>query len=219
MAITFTETTYFIKIEQKKGTLMSKVVLFPNSNVIPSNFSHSLEKIDWKTTACASLILGTAGLIAYQMLYGRFFSRNTQHTFKNIQLDFSTRRMGTIISFVQTVSGEEPTGGTWTPAEVLRLNPQLVEWKFEEVVNSTLKILDDNNRTNSSEIILTKNNKNHEQFFKFLSLGTGGKYGKYNEANSKESWIYKILQQLREKNYIASFSIEADKIIIQKTLK
>lgn len=193
---------------------MSKIALISNLNSQFLSSFQSFQKIDWKIKLCAGLVLGAASLVTYQICKNRPFASKT---FQNAQLNFSEVRLSRMISFLQSTTGKKHEG-PWTPKAVATYKPELITLKFQDILRETLKIFDENDKTNLPHIILSSDNENHKKIFEFLNLGVEGKYAD-NPAQQHESWVYKILEQLKKDHYIANFSISKDKITIDKIVK
>ncbi|MBS0648321.1 MAG: hypothetical protein JSS10_03740 [Verrucomicrobia bacterium] len=191
---------------------MSKVALISNLNSQFLASFQSFQKIDWKIKLCAGLVLGAASLVTYQVCNSRSFSSKT---FQNAQLNFSDVRLSTRITFLQGTTGEKYEG-RWTPQAVATYKPVLITLEFQDVLSQTLKILDENHKSDLPQIILSSDNESHKKIFEFLNLGVKGNY-KNNPDTQR--WIYIILSQLKKDHYIANFSISEDKITIDKIVK
>lgn len=196
---------------------MSKVTLNSNANSLFYSSVQAFQKIDWKIKLCAGLILGAASIATYQLYRGRSFSPSTSPTFQKAELNFRPERLSSMISFLQSTTGEKHDG-PWTTEAVAKYEPQLVNWNFVDVLSQTLKILDENDKSDLPQITLSSDNKTHKKIFEFLNFGVGGKYEDQPDTQHK-SWVYIILDQLKKDNYIAGFSISKDQIIIDKIVK
>lgn len=194
---------------------MTKVTLNSNANSLFYSSVQAFQKIDWKIKLCAGLVLGAAGLVTYQICKRRSFSLNTSPTFQKAQLNFSSERLSRIISFLQSTT-DEKYEGPWTSETTAKYKPKIVNWNFVDVLSQTLKILDENDKSSLQQITLTP--ENHKKIFEFLNFGVGGKYEDMPDTQH-ESWVYKILEQLKKNHYIADFSISKDKITIDKIVK
>lgn len=196
---------------------MSKVTLNSNANSLFYSSVQVFQKIDWRIKLCAGLILGTASIVTYQIYKGRSFSPRTSTTFQKAQLNFPPERLSRMISFLQSTTGEKYEG-PWTTEAVAKYEPQLVNWNFVEVLRQTLKILDENDKSDLPQITLFSDNKTTKKIFEFLNFGVGGKYEDQPDTQHK-SWVYIILDQLKTDHYITDFLISKDKIIIDKKAK